>query len=81
MQIKVLLFAAVRDAADSDSIAIEVMEEANAGDVLEAVGRQLPEISNLLPSCRLAVDSCYVSADTKVPADCEIAVIPPVSGG
>lgn len=81
MQIEVLLFAAARQAAGSDAIEIDVDEGAQASDVLSAVGRRLPELSGLLPSCRLAVDCCYVSADTVISADSEIALIPPVSGG
>ena len=81
MQIDVLLFAAARDAAGSDSIAVDVTDDARANDVIEAVGRHLPEISGLLPSCRLAVDCCYVNGDAAVSADSEVALIPPVSGG
>jgi molybdopterin converting factor small subunit len=49
--------------------------------VIAAVGRHLPELLGLLPSCRLAVDCCYVNDDAAVSADSEIALIPPVSGG
>ena len=43
MQIEVLLFAAARDAAGSDSIQVDVEEDALAEDVMAAIGRQLPE--------------------------------------
>lgn len=81
MQLEVLLFAAARDAAGHDSIWIEVGEDASAQEVIAAIGDRLPEISRLLPSCRLAVDCSYVTADSPVPAGAEIALIPPVSGG
>lgn len=81
MQIEVLLFAAARDAADSESIQVDVPEDALAKDVIAAVGQQLPDLASLLPSCRLAVDCSYVSADTIVSPESEIALIPPVSGG
>lgn len=81
MQVEVLLFAAARDAAGCDSILVDVRDHPRASDVLEAIGQQLPEISALIPVCRLAVDCGYVSADEVVPADSEIALIPPVSGG
>ena len=81
MQLEVLLFAAARDAAGADSICVEVSDDPCARDVIEAIGHRLPEISRLLPSCRLAVDCSYVTADTPVPAESEIALIPPVSGG
>ena len=81
MRIEVLLFAAARDAAGRDSIWIDVPGDATAGDVLEVIGDRLPEISRLLPSCRLAVDCGYVEPGSTVPAAGEIALIPPVSGG
>ena len=81
MQIEVLLFAAARDAAGSDSILIDVRDDPRASDVLEAIGYRLPEISRLIPACRLAVDCGYVGGDQAVSADSEIALIPPVSGG
>jgi molybdopterin converting factor subunit 1 len=81
MQLEVLLFAAARDAAGNDSIRIDVAHDASASDVIEAIGHRVPELSRLLPSCRLAVDCSYVTADTMVPANSEIALIPPVSGG
>jgi molybdopterin converting factor subunit 1 len=81
MQIEVLLFAAARDAAGSDAIQVDVADHAQAKDVIAAVGRHLPELAGLLPSCRLAVDCCYVNEDADISADSEIALIPPVSGG
>lgn len=81
MQIEVLLFAAARDAARSDSIQIEVDDAAHASDVIDAIGTRLPQISPILPSCRLAVDCCYVSPEASVRGGSEFALIPPVSGG
>ena len=82
MRLEVLLFAAARDAADRDRICVEVGDAARAGDVIEAIGKRLPQLEPLLPSCRLAIDCAYVSAETIVTENSEeIALIPPVSGG
>ncbi len=81
MQVEVLLFAVAREAAQADSIVINVTEGARAGDVLEALGQQIPGIAGLIPSCRLAVDSEYVGAEAAVHPGSEVALIPPVSGG
>ena len=81
MQINVLLFAAAREAAKRDSIQIEVDQDASAADVLSELGRQIPGIEKLIPSCRLALDNCYVGNDAIVGPHQEIALIPPVSGG
>ena len=81
MQLTVFLFAAARDAARSDSVQVDVAKDARAADVLAAIGHKLPQMKDLLPACRLAVDCCYVSGDHAVNNDSEIALIPPVSGG
>ena len=81
MQIDVLLFAAAREAAGAKSIRVDVPSDASAADVLRSLGDTIPGIQGLIPSCRLAVDNDYVTADHPVSGASEIALIPPVSGG
>jgi sulfur-carrier protein len=81
MQIEVLLFAAARDAAGTDSITLDVADDAQASDVIDAIGQLVPHVVSLLPSCRLAVDCCYVTPETRINSNSELALIPPVSGG
>jgi len=81
MQINVLLFAAAKEAANCGTVSIEIPIDASASDVMDSLAHALPAIADLLPSCRLAIDNEYVSHDAPVSADCEVALIPPVSGG
>ncbi len=81
MQINVLLFASLRDAAGGDVIEIEVPEFATAADVLSELKDRVPESATLLSSCRVALDCRYVSNATSIAGAKEIAIIPPVSGG
>ncbi len=81
MQIDVLLFAAAKEAAQNEKVSIEIPDPASAADVLEALSSQVPQLSGLLPSSRLAVDCCYVAADAVITGASEVALIPPVSGG
>ena len=81
MQVEVLLFAAVREQAGTECLRLELPDRACADDVIRAIGRAIPSVKPLLPSCRVAIDSCYVSGDASVTVDNEIALIPPVSGG
>ena len=82
MQLRVLVFAAVRDLAGRDVVEVDLPEPVLAEDVIAALGRQIPQLADLLPSCRLAVDCEYVSGETVLAdPDVEIALIPPVSGG
>jgi molybdopterin synthase sulfur carrier subunit len=81
MRIEVLLFAAAKEAAQSNSVQVDVAADARAADVIKAIGLAVPGIVDLLPSCRLAVDNCYVAAEHAVTPGSEVALIPPVSGG
>lgn len=82
LRIHVLLFAAVRDAADSDGVDIHLLETPTAANVIAAVALQIPDAAELIHVSRLAVDGQYVAADHVIDnADCEFALIPPVSGG
>lgn len=82
MQLDILLFAAAKDAAGSETIQLDVPERVSASDVLAAIGDQIPQLAGLLPSCRLAIDCAYVAGDFEIASNAkEIALIPPVSGG
>lgn len=81
MRCRVLLFAAARDLAQSDELAVDVSPPVTAGAVLDAIARGCPNLAPLLPVCRLAVDQSFVTADAAIPPGVELALIPPVSGG
>jgi molybdopterin synthase sulfur carrier subunit len=78
MTITVLYFASLRDAAGCDS------EELPLPDSLRALYGQLRARHGFaLPAERLrvAVDGAFASWDAPLRAGCEVAFIPPVSGG
>lgn len=81
MRCRVLLFAAARDLAQSDELAVEVSPPVTAGAILDAIAGRCPSLAPLLPVCRLAVDQSFVTIDATIPPDVELALIPPVSGG
>lgn len=83
MPVRVQLFAALREAAGSDSIEIDLRPsgDISAGDVMRAVSEKLPELAGLIPACRLAVNDRYVSEDDAIAPSDSLALIPPVSGG
>lgn len=89
--IRIRLFAAARDLAGADTIVVQppgprqCPELADgrwsAEEWIDAVAEQYPQLQDLLPMCRLAVDRRYVDGAHRFGADGEIALIPPVSGG
>ncbi len=81
MRIEVQMFAAARELAGRETVLVDVGNIASAADVIAAIGQQIPELTAMLPSCRLAIDNSYVASEATVSASNEIALIPPVSGG
>jgi molybdenum cofactor biosynthesis protein MoaC/molybdopterin converting factor subunit 1 len=82
MRIRVLLFAMLRQRAGTESLELDLPEDATAADALAALGRRdgLAEVIERMP-LRVAVNREYVPDSTALSAGDELAVIPPVSGG
>ncbi len=82
MQLEVLLFAAAREAAGSDTIRLTLAEPAGRRRDRRDRPRVAAAGTGCFPSCRLAIDCAYVTSETRSMNACsEIALIPPVSGG
>jgi molybdopterin converting factor subunit 1 len=80
MTARVWLFAAARDAAGAEEIAVPLLAGATVADLRRAL-LAWPGLAALLPRCAIAVNRQYASdTDPISPAD-EVAVLPPVSGG
>lgn len=77
----VLLFAAARDLAGADTVAVELHPGASIADLRAELARRFPALAGLLAKSMLAVNHDFAEEDQILnPAD-EVAVIPPVSGG
>ena len=81
MIISVKLFAAAKQFAGTESVSIETAKPITVNELRDLLSSQHPELTPLLPSARIAVNTDYASADTLVSEDDEVAIIPPVSGG
>jgi molybdopterin converting factor small subunit len=78
---KLLLFASLRERVGSDFFEIESSEPLTVAQLLEAFYDAHPQLAKLRHVTRLAVNAEFAEADTPVPANAELALIPPVSGG
>ncbi len=79
--IKVLLFAALREAAGRDRLEIALPPDATPADVRRAVAAADPSLTHLVDVCRVAADERFVAEGEAIEDAREIALIPPVSGG
>ena len=81
MQLTIYLFATLKDAAPDGQLTVEVPDAARVADVWDAAIECAPQLKKWRKHARVAVNQSYASDDEIVPANAEVALIPPVSGG
>jgi len=81
MRVRVLFFGMLRESAGKAAEDIELPEGASVRDVLGHYESQIPRFKESTASLAVAVNQQYAAPDTKLKADDEIALLPPVSGG
>jgi len=81
MLVAVRLFARARDLAGSESVSIEMPDQATVADLRDQLGSVYPALKSLLARSALAVNNEFADEATILPANAELALLPPVSGG
>jgi molybdopterin synthase catalytic subunit/molybdopterin converting factor small subunit len=80
MRVRVLFFGMLRDLVGRSSELLELPPEASVSDLL-ACYRDLPRMSEFLPSLAISVNQEYARPDARLQDKDEVALLPPVSGG
>ncbi len=81
MKVSVLLFAAARDIAGTNSITVELAEPATVEQLRRKLNECLPAANDLLVRSSISINHQYAVDNTVIHPTDEIALIPPVSGG
>ncbi len=81
MTVRVLLFARARDLAKSDILTIDLPAGATVADLRRRIAAAAPALREFSRRCAIAVAEEFASDDVTLPANAEVALIPPVSGG
>ncbi len=81
MSVKVLLFAAYREAVGAKQVNIDVQDGARLADVWATLAQQYPRLSVFSTTVVGAVNSEYAKLDAPVKDGDEVAFLPPVAGG
>lgn len=81
MTIKVLLFAAARQTAGDSSATVQLPDGASYAQLKTALAEQYPALAPIVSVSRLAAGGEFVSDESPVDSNVELALIPPVSGG
>jgi molybdopterin converting factor subunit 1 len=77
----VKLFAAAREIAGRDSIALELPAGSSVAELRRALARCVPALTALLAKSAIAVNHDFAEDSRVLDLGDEVAVIPPVSGG
>lgn len=81
IKLEVKLFARARDLAGKDALVVELNEGARIADLRLALAAKCPALASLLTRSALAVNDEFADDEQLAPADAEVALLPPVSGG
>ncbi|HSY93448.1 MAG TPA: MoaD/ThiS family protein, partial [Candidatus Binatus sp.] len=81
MRVRVLFFGMLKDMVGKPVDAIDLPNGSSVREVLSYYEERIPRLKDSLPSLALAVNQQYAGPDTKLNADDEVALLPPVSGG
>jgi len=81
MRVVVKLFAQARECVGSGDARLELPAGSRIADALKALERSYPALAELRPHLAVAVDGTLARSTDALPGDCELALLPPVSGG
>ncbi len=79
--VHVLFFATLKERAGVAQVELELAEEARVSDLKAMVAQRFPPVAPLLGHTLVAINQSYAFDADLVPADAEVALFPPVSGG
>ena len=81
MQVRVLFFGALADAAGRRAEVANLPERASVQELLAMYQTKIPQLKAILPSIAISVNQEYAPASTALRENDEVALLPPVSGG
>ena len=81
MHIKLLFFATLRDRAGTKTAEIDLPDGFTVKGLKDQVAREYPGLGPSMKTVLISINHEYAFDDSPIPADAEIALFPPVSGG
>ena len=81
MKISVKLFAVAKERVGASAVDVEIAPPASVRQLRGALVEQYPQLRDVVPHVRFAINSEYAADTTPISPQSEVAIIPPVSGG
>lgn len=81
MKVKVLAFATAKDALREDELSLELPTGSTIADLSRSLQQQHPALASIWPRLAVALDGELCQPEAELRDGCEVALLPPVSGG
>jgi molybdopterin synthase sulfur carrier subunit len=81
MLLNIRLFARAKDLAGSETISVEVPDNATVGDLRSAISEQFPILGSVISNLHVAIGTDYANDTATLEESQSISCFPPVSGG
>ena len=79
--IKLLFFATIRDRAGTKSLELDIPVDMTIQGLKNKLASDIPTLKDSMKSVLIIINREYAFDEAIVPADAEIGMFPPVSGG
>ncbi|HXF84664.1 MAG TPA: molybdopterin converting factor subunit 1 [Anaerolineales bacterium] len=79
--VKLLFFATLRERAGLRSLELDIPEDMTVKGLKEKLASDYPSLKESMQSVLITINREYALDEAIVPANAEIALFPPVSGG
>jgi len=79
--VKLLFFATIRDRAGTKALELDIPVDMTIQGLKDKLASDIPNLKDSLKSVLITINREYAFDEAVVPADAEIGMFPPVSGG
>ena len=80
-RIKLLFFATLRDRAGMRSMELDIPSDLTIQGLKDKITNEFPNLKDSMSSVLITINREYAFDDAIIPANAELAMFPPVSGG
>ncbi len=80
-KIKLLFFATIRDRAGTKTLELDIPFDLTIQGLKDKLSKDYPNLKESMKSVLITINREYAFDEAVVPANAEVALFPPVSGG